>query len=101
MKIRRIEYDHPADTYKEWQRTHWKKINVDKLWNIVYRIKKGLYEGPFDYKVISNPHECSIRIFGWSVKRGWVEYQLKGSLLNRKDWNAFKEWHKRHTGEWP
>lgn len=101
MKIRRIKYEHCADTYEEWSQTHWKKIDGDKIWNIIYRIKRALYEGPFDYKVISNPYDCSIRIFGWNVEYGWVEYQIKGFRLNRKDWNAFREWHRRQTGEWP
>lgn len=101
MKIMRIEYDRRADALRERKRTHWKEFDRDTLWKVTYRIRKALYWGPFDYDMIINPHEMSIRIFGRSKKYGDVEYQIRGSRFSRKDLKAFREWHRQATGEWP
>lgn len=101
MKIMRIEYDRKADTLREWKRTHWKKFDSDTLWTVTCKIKKALYWGAFGYAVIINPHEMLIRLIGWSEKYGRVEYQIRGSRFSRKDWKAFREWHRQATGEWP
>lgn len=103
MKIRRIEYEYWADTHREVHRTDWKELDRDKLWTTIYNIKRGLARSGYNYyDVVCSSYDLSIRIFGWHPKYDRpVEYIIQGFILNKKDRRAFREWHKRQTGEWP